>query len=118
MTDIADDPVVPPAAPAAGGTRRSRLRTVALILFVVAGLAGLGGGGSLLAVVLTRPPASAEIAAAGRAEIASRWQRLPAGKIFPATIGYLTSDGLDTAASRVGIASITSCQPLSAAGAI
>lgn len=80
-----------------------------LVLFLIAGLAGLGGGGTLLITELTRPPTKAEIAAAGQKEIASRWQRLLAGQIFPASVSYVTSDGLHTTASRVGIARAISC---------
>jgi hypothetical protein len=88
---------------------RGRLRTVAVVALVLAGLAGLAGGGIPLYAELTRHATPAEAAAAGRAEIATRWQRLPAGSIFPATVSYLTSDGLRTTARRVGIAPRASC---------
>jgi hypothetical protein len=88
---------------------RGRLRTGAIVVLVLAGLAGLAGGGIPLYAELTRHATGAEVAAAGRAEIATRWQRLPAGSIFPATVSYLTSDGLRTTARRVGIAPRVSC---------
>jgi hypothetical protein len=62
---------------------RGRLRTGAIVVLVLAGLAGLAGGGIPLYAELTRHATGAEVAAAGRAEIATRWQRLPAGSIFP-----------------------------------
>jgi hypothetical protein len=88
---------------------RGGLRTVAVVVLVLAGLAGLAGGGIPLFAELTRHATAAEAAAAGRFEIATRWQRLPAGSIFPATVSYLTSDGLRTTARRVGIAPRASC---------
>jgi hypothetical protein len=80
-----------------------------VVLLVAAGLAGLGGGGTALYLELTRAPTRAEIGAAGTAEIASRWQRLPAGQIFPATIRYLSPEGIHTNAVRAGIAPAASC---------
>ncbi|MGE5135078.1 MAG: hypothetical protein ACM32E_19485 [Gemmatimonadota bacterium] len=80
-----------------------------LILLLVAGLAGVGGGGTGLFIELTRQPTRAEVTAAGQAEVASRWQRLPAGQLFPATISYITSDATATSAARVGIAPEASC---------
>jgi hypothetical protein len=85
------------------------VRRVALLLFLAVGFAGLGGGGWLVYSELARPATSAEIAAASRAEIASRWQRLTAGEIFPATIRYTTAPGITATAYRVGIAPSASC---------
>lgn len=81
-----------------------------LALLVIAGLAGLAGGGAALYLELTRAPTRAEITAAGTAEIASRWQRLPAGQVFPAAISYLTAEGIHTTAFRAGIAPAASCR--------
>lgn len=81
-------------------------------MLLVAGVAGVGGGGAALARELTRGPTSAEKAAAVQEEIASRWQRLPAGEIFTATLGYqMTDSGTRVAAvaRRVGIAPSASC---------
>jgi hypothetical protein len=100
---------VPGQAPGPAVHRRGWLRAVAVITLVLAGLAGLAGGGIALYAELTRHATAAETAAAGRAEIATRWQRLPAGSIFPATVSYLTSNGLRTTARRVGIAPRASC---------
>lgn len=80
-----------------------------LIVLLVAGLAG--GGGAALFAELTRPPTTAEVAAAGRAEVAGRWQRLTGGRIFPAAISYLTAGGGSATATRAGIAPGISCAP-------
>jgi hypothetical protein len=107
-----------PAAPAglAERPRRRRRRprrlahAVALTLLVAAGLAGVGGGGAGLVLEFTRTATKAEVAAAVQAEIASRWQRLAAGKIFPAAVGYSTSDaGASMTARLAGIARQAGC---------
>ncbi len=113
------DALAPPGAPApavtAGPARRRRrprrlARGVALSLLVAAGLAAIGGGGAGLALELTRPATKAEVASALQAEIASRWQRLAAGKIFPEAVGYSTSDeAAPMTARRVGMAPPASC---------
>src|SRR5260221_480079 len=118
---MADAPAVPgvpaPAATARHAQRPQRRRRprrlaggVALTLLVAAGLAGVGGGGVGLALELPRTATKAEVAAAVQAEIASRWQRLAAGKIFPEAVGYSTSDESAPMTARlVGIASPASC---------
>ena len=107
-----DVPVMPARdVPAPPARRQRRLaRGIALAVLVVFALALIGGGGAALARELTRRATKAEQAAAVQAEIASRWQRLPAGKIFPATVSYPTSDvGVTLTAGRVGIAPAASC---------
>ncbi len=101
----------PPASdPPREVTPRRLLRAVTLVLLVLVGLAGVGGGGFSVARELTRHATGAEQAAAVQAEIASRWQRLAAGKIFPATFPYTTSDfGATMTARRVGIAPRATC---------
>jgi hypothetical protein len=100
-----------PGAPAVPAKPPRRLaRIVVLTLLVALGLAGVGGGAAALARELTRPATKAEQAAAVQEEIASRWQRLPAGKIFTPTLGYSTSDfGTNMTATLVGIAPPASC---------
>jgi hypothetical protein len=98
----------PPAAPPAR-VRRPRWRTPVLIVLALAGVAGLAAGGFGLHQELTRRATAAEAAAAGRAEIATRWQRLPASRLFPATVSYLSPGKLRTTAVRVGIAPAASC---------
>jgi hypothetical protein len=110
-------PTVPPAMPAMptvpfvpAERRRRPARGIAITMLLVLGLAGVGGGGLALAHELTRGPTSAEMAAAVQQEVASRWQRLPAGRIFPATLSYATSDfNVTMTARRVGIAPATTC---------
>jgi hypothetical protein len=89
--------------------RRPRWHTPLLVVLSLAGVAGLAIGGFALHAELTRPATAAEAAAAGRAEIATRWQRLPAGRLFPATISYLSAGRQQTTARRVGIAPAASC---------
>lgn len=101
---MAARPAVPPAR-----VRRPRWRTPLLVVLALAGVAALAVGGFALHKELTRPATAAEAAAAGRAEIATRWQRLPAGQLFPATISYRSPGQQQTTALRVGIAPATSC---------
>jgi hypothetical protein len=96
-----------PASPAPG--RRPRWRTPLLVLLALAGVAALAVGGFALHQELTRSATAAEAAAAGRAEVATRWQRLPAGRLFPATISYLSAGKQQVSAVRVGIAPAASC---------
>src|ERR1700728_5111933 len=65
--------------------KRGRARAVAVCLLLALGLSSLGAGGFLLERELGRAATPAEIAAAGRAELAARWRELPAGAIFPAS---------------------------------
>ena len=80
-----------------------------LLVLALAGVAGLAAGGFGLHQEFTRRATAAEAAAAGRAEVATRWQRLPAGRLFPARINYVTA-GVPTTAHRVGIAPAASCK--------
>jgi hypothetical protein len=83
---------------------------ITLVVLIVLGVAGIGVGGALLTRELTRGPTSAEKAAAVQQEIASRWQRYPAGKIFAPTIPYSTADfGANFNATLLGIADPGSC---------
>jgi hypothetical protein len=110
-------PAVPPAMPTIptvpfvpAERRRRPARGIAIAVLLVLGVAGVGGGGAALAHELTRGPTKAEMAAAVQQETASRWQRLTAGKIFPATLSYSTSDfDITMTARRVGIAPAASC---------
>lgn len=98
-----------PTPAAAPQRRRRRSGLVLMVVLIVVGLAGVLGGGGLLAKELTRKATKGEQAAALAKEIASRWQRLPAGTIFPATFSYTNGDNVQTAATRVGILQQTSC---------
>lgn len=57
----------------------------------------------------TRQPTAAELSAAGAAAIAQRWERTPAGEIFPSTVGYTTDLKTKETASRVGIDPADTC---------
>ena len=92
-----------------GPQRRNRRRLVALSTLIVLGLAAMGGAGATLALELTRHATKAEASAAGEQELASRWQRLSAGQIFPRTVSYPTAMGWEATASLVGIAPAASC---------
>src|SRR6266568_1032673 len=101
---------MPPVSGASPVARRRRWpRRMVLIVVIVVGLAGVGGGGFGLFREFTRPATQTEVATALRAEIASRWARLPAKQIFPGSIGYTTAGGMNTAARLVGIAPPASC---------
>ena len=113
MSEHADDPpltpVVAPAATPPARVRRPRWHTPLLVVLTLAGVAGLAIGGFALHAELTRHATAAEAAAAGRAEIATRWERLPAGRLFPADIRYGTAGHRVGTARRVGIAPAASC---------
>jgi hypothetical protein len=78
--------------------------TLAVVCLVVAVMAGVGAHAAL-----TRTPTAAERAAAAATAVARRWQAWPAGRIFPASLGYST--GLLTAekATRIGISPASGC---------
>jgi hypothetical protein len=104
------EPPIPPVEPPASRGRRRGVRTVAIVTLVAAGLVGVAGGGTALAREMTRKATKGEAAAALQQEIATRWQRLPAGKIFPATVSYRNAQGDNTTATLVGIAPAATCQ--------
>src|SRR5579859_6391899 len=89
--------------------RPSRRRTVLLATLLVLGLGLTAGAATGLTLELTRHATDAEISAATQAELGSRWQRLPAGTIFPATVSYSDSQGNSVTAARIGIAPASSC---------
>jgi hypothetical protein len=89
--------------------RRTRRLTALVALFVL-GATAVVAGGIGLRHELTRGATNAEVAVALAAEISSRWERLPAGTIFPATISYQDVAGNTATATLVGIAPQASCQ--------
>lgn len=89
--------------------RRPGRHLFALIALTVAGLAALGGGVFGLVWAFSRVPDPAQVTAVANAESARQWRWLPAGKIFPATIGYQTAFSTQTRATRVGIAPQEPC---------
>lgn len=81
-------------------------------------LTALGGVCCLVAAVLagraaiaqqTRPPTAAERAAAAATAVAGRWRSWPAGRVFPATVGYTTKLLNDDTARRAGISPQDQC---------
>ena len=98
-----------PSASSALRSPRRRPGRLAIVWLAVFGLAAVAGGGTGLYLELTRSATQAEVAAAVREEIATRWQRLPSGTIFPATVSYATNAGLVVEAHRVGIAPTAPC---------
>ena len=85
---------------------------------LVIALTALGGVCCLVAAVLaghaaiaqqTRRPTAAERAAAAAMAVARRWRTWPAGRIFPATLGYSTRLLNDDTARRVGISPQHQC---------
>jgi len=106
-------PAATAAVPEAAATAQRPWRTgrlVALVTLVVLGLAGVLGGGLALRRELTRGATKAEAVAALATEIGSRWERSPAGTIFPKAISYPDVAGNTATATLVGIAPKTSCR--------
>lgn len=103
-----DDGAVP--APALVVRPKRVRRLVSLIVLIVVGIGAIAGGAVMLSLELSRGATSAEAIAAGQLEVATRWQRLPASGIFPATVSYPDSEGMTTNARLVGIAPAASCQ--------
>lgn len=84
LADAAPAGIAPAGAAEPARWRRGRLLVSAAL--AVAGLAAMITGGVTIAQMLTRKPTGSEIEAAGVKELASRWQGLKAGEIFPAEI--------------------------------
>jgi hypothetical protein len=95
----------------AGHSRRQLLlRTLAAATAAACYLALAIVTGAQAHARLTRPPTSAELSAAAGIAVADRWRTWPAGRIFPAQLGYSTSLLTQETASRVGISPATSCR--------
>lgn len=96
--------------PEAGNRRRGGWLKVAVaaaaafVFLAVALIAGSAGDSAL-----TRRPTAAELSSAAAAAVAQRWERLPAGQIFPGGIGYSTTLLTQETAKRVAISTSTSC---------
>ena len=101
---------VPSAGSQLLARRRRWVRSLVILTLAALGVAGITGGAWLGYRELTRAATRAEITAAGQAELASRWERLTAGQMFPARVGYTGLEGVKTTASLVGIAPRASCR--------
>ncbi|MBP2707620.1 hypothetical protein JOL79_27945 [Microbispora sp. RL4-1S] len=76
-----------------------------LIFAIVAGVAG-----SAAVAELIRGPSPEELRQASLTEVAGRWQRWQAGRIFPATLAYTSEQGARERARRVGISTRVDCR--------
>jgi subtilisin family serine protease len=85
------------------------IRIAACATVAVAGLAVAGFAGSQAYAEQARKPTPAELSAAAAAGVAQRWERVPAGAIFPARIGYTTDLLTRETAIRVGIGPDDAC---------
>ncbi|GIH65608.1 hypothetical protein [Microbispora siamensis] len=92
-----------------GETRTWPAVAVASAITVVCAIVG-GIAASAAVAELTRGPSAAELREAQAAETALRWERWPAGRIFPATLAYTSEQGARESARRVGISSRTDCR--------
>jgi hypothetical protein len=97
--------------------RRAPVRRVVVLIALALGLTGLAISAAGLATqLLPRQFTAAQQQQIENWEIASRWQQLPAGQIFPASVPYQLSaavlqdgTGLGLAALRIGIAPQSGC---------
>lgn len=92
-----------------GETRTWPVVAVASAFTLVCAIVG-GIAASAAVAELTRGPSTAELREAQAAETALRWERWPAGRIFPATLAYTSEQGGRESARRVGISSRTDCR--------
>lgn len=91
------------------GRRRGSGPVILLSLAAAACLAVAVAAGAAARADLTRKPSTAQRDAAAAEAVADRWRDLPAGQIFPATLTYSTSLLTTETASRVGVASQSTC---------
>jgi hypothetical protein len=103
------EPEPGPAPEASPSEPPRRPRRVLFVAFIALGAVLIAGGAATLYRELTRAATPAEANAAVRQEIATRWERIPAGKIFPATVSYTDPQGDTMIARLVGIAPPASC---------
>jgi subtilisin family serine protease len=85
------------------------VRLTAGATVALAGLAVAVVAGAHAHAMDTAPPTRAELSAASAIGIAQRWERMPAGAIFPATIGYTSDLSTKETATRVGIDPADGC---------
>lgn len=85
------------------------VRIIACAATATIGLAVAVVAGVRAHAELVRKPTPAELSAAAATGVAQRWERVPAGQIFPASIRYTTSLLTKESATRVGIAAGDAC---------
>jgi hypothetical protein len=78
-------------------------------LCLLTGLCAAAGSAVGFQATADRHPSQAQLTAAGQHELATRWQRLNAGQIFPASVSYGTTLGAQTKATLIGIAPQAPC---------
>jgi hypothetical protein len=91
------------------GRSRGSGPVILLSLAAAACLAVAVAAGAAARADLTRKPSTAQRVAAAAVAVADRWRDLSAGQIFPATLTYSTSMLTSETASRVGVASQSTC---------
>jgi subtilisin family serine protease len=79
------------------------VRIAACVTAAVAGVAVAAFAGGQAYAGQTRQPTRAELSAAAAAGVAQRWERVPAGQIFPAAIRYSTDLQTRETATRIGV---------------
>ncbi|HEY9240704.1 MAG TPA: hypothetical protein VIP48_01890, partial [Streptosporangiaceae bacterium] len=94
--------------PARAAHQRGRIMTLSAMGGVCCLVAAVLAGGAAIAQQ-TRRPTVAERAAAAATAVARRWRTWPAGRIFPATLGYTTTLLNTGTARRVGISPDDQC---------
>jgi hypothetical protein len=102
-------PDVPGDPPSAGYRWRRPLRALATSLAAMCCLAVAIVAGTTARAELTSKPTSAELSAAAAVALADRWRSWPAGRIFPAELGYTTNLLTQETARRIGIEPQTAC---------
>jgi len=85
------------------------IKIAACATAAVAGLALAVAAAGRVQSEHSRKPTPAELAAAAAAGVVQRWERVPAGRLFPATIRYRTDLQTGETASRVGIDTGDTC---------
>ena len=85
------------------------VRIAACATAAVAGLALAVAAAGRVQSEYSRKPTPAELAAAAAAGVVQRWERVPAGQLFPAAIRYHTDLQTSETASRVGIDGHDAC---------
>ena len=98
-------PVIEQAAP----TRHARAVAGRLALAACC-LIGAVAAGLVARTALDVQPTAAQRRAAERVAVAERWRSWPAGRIFPASLGYSTQLLTTETATRTGITPADSCQ--------
>lgn len=108
---VTSQPSVFAGPPPAASPRRPRGRylAAALALAAVGCLAVAAATGAAAHSALTSKPTAAERKAAAAAAVSGRWRSWPAGKIFPAGLGYGTDLLTSETASRIGISAEDGC---------